>query len=254
MSQPARGWHYPRYVAHRGGGTLAPENTLAGMRVARAHGYAGVEFDVMLAADGVPVLMHDPEFGRTVAGRGTVATTSSAALARMDAGRWRGREFAGEPVPLFADVARWLIDAGIWMNVEIKPAPGHDAATGRVAAHCTARAWRERGPDAAPLAAPVLSSFSEEALRAAQAAEPDMARAMLWQRIPADWMARLESLGCVAVHCDHRHLSAATAAAIKAEGYGMMAYTVNTVTRAELLFGWGVDAICTDRLDLFAGL
>src|SRR5690606_22136603 len=61
-------WAYPRLVAHRGGGTLAPENTLAGMRLAHGYGYRAVEFDVMLSVDEVPVLMHDPAFGRTLPG------------------------------------------------------------------------------------------------------------------------------------------------------------------------------------------
>src|SRR4030088_630189 len=54
-----RTWPYPRVVGHRGGGALAPENTLAGIRKAAALGFGGVEFDVMLSADKVPLLIHD---------------------------------------------------------------------------------------------------------------------------------------------------------------------------------------------------
>ena len=53
-------WPYPRILAHRGGGTLAPENTLAALRCGLAYGYRAVEFDVMLASDGVPVVVHEP--------------------------------------------------------------------------------------------------------------------------------------------------------------------------------------------------
>ncbi len=69
-------WPGPHRIAHRGGGTLAPENTIAAIRAGLAHRYRAVEFDVMLTADDVPVLMHDPHFGRTIAGTGAVATTS----------------------------------------------------------------------------------------------------------------------------------------------------------------------------------
>ena len=55
-------WPFPKIIAHRGGGTLAPENTLAAMRCGLSHGFRAVEFDVMLSGDGVPVLMHDPVF------------------------------------------------------------------------------------------------------------------------------------------------------------------------------------------------
>ena len=246
----SRGWHYPRIVAHRGGGTLAPENTLAGMRAAQARGLQGVEFDVMLAADEVPVLMHDEAFGRTVPGRGAVPLTPSANLVRMDAGAWLDPAFAGEPVPLFADIAHWLIAQGIWMNVEIKPAAGFEALTGRVTAEHTARAWAAKPADAV-LPAPLLSSFSEAALRTAKLAAPDVARAMLWSQVPRGWQATAESLGCTAIHTNHRHLTAALAAEIKAEGYGLMVYTVNAPERARVLLDWGVDGICTDRIDLF---
>jgi glycerophosphoryl diester phosphodiesterase len=69
-------WIYPKVVAHRGGGTLAPENTLAGLKRGMQAGFRAIEFDVMLARDGVPVLMHDPDFGRTVKGEGSVAAST----------------------------------------------------------------------------------------------------------------------------------------------------------------------------------
>ena len=58
-------WPYPQFLAHRGGGKLAPENTLAALRCGLAHGFHAVEFDVMLSRDGVPVVMRDPYLGRT---------------------------------------------------------------------------------------------------------------------------------------------------------------------------------------------
>ena len=90
-------WPFPRVIAHRGGGTLAPENTIAGLRCGLEHGYRAAEFDIMLSADGVPVLMHDPAFGRTVPGIGNVSETSAQLLATMDAGSWFGPKFAGDP-------------------------------------------------------------------------------------------------------------------------------------------------------------
>jgi glycerophosphoryl diester phosphodiesterase len=89
-------WPFPRIVAHRGGGTLAPENTLAGMRCAALHGFHAVEFDVMLAQDGVPVVIHDTRLGRTVAGDMDIASLPSAQLGAMDAGSWFGSGFRGD--------------------------------------------------------------------------------------------------------------------------------------------------------------
>src|SRR5689334_5039736 len=101
-------FRYPATVlAHRGGGTLAPENTLAGLREGMARGFAAIEFDVMLARDGVPVVMHDPFLGRTVAGSGNVFDYDALELAAMDAGNWFGGRFAGERVPLFVEFAQF---------------------------------------------------------------------------------------------------------------------------------------------------
>src|SRR6267378_4419963 len=90
-----RPWPYPRVVGHRGAGTLAPENTLAGIRKAAAMGFGGVEFDVMLSADKVPLLIHDETLDRTTRGRGSVAATPYARLASLDAGAWFSPEYRG---------------------------------------------------------------------------------------------------------------------------------------------------------------
>ncbi|HEX7156357.1 MAG TPA: glycerophosphodiester phosphodiesterase family protein, partial [Burkholderiaceae bacterium] len=95
----APAWPYPRVLAHRGGGSLAPENTIAAISLGAARGQSAVEFDAMLARDGVPVLIHDPTLDRTTDGRGAVGRLSAAELARLDAGSWHSAHFAGEPVP-----------------------------------------------------------------------------------------------------------------------------------------------------------
>src|SRR3954465_1879841 len=137
-------WPYPNIIAHRGGGKLAPENTLAAMRCGLARGFRAVEFDVMLARDGVPVVMHDPQLGRTVKGSGNVFDLDAGQLSALDGGSWFGPEFAGEPVPSYEQVVPWRLQHGIWMNVEIKPAPGFEEQTGRVVGELPRRLFAER--------------------------------------------------------------------------------------------------------------
>lgn len=246
-------WPYPRVIAHRGAGSLAPENTLAAMRRGRELGYAAVEFDVMLTRDHVPVVVHDVRLGRTVMGRGRVCELDAAVLLGLDAGSWFSPAYAKEHVPRFDEVLAYCCSHGIWMNVEIKPAPGFEALTGAVVAARLDEflrqggSWRERHATVAP---PLLSSFSMEALAAARQAAPDVARACLFERLPPDWLAQVRRLDAVAVHLQHRWLNAAQAAAIRAAGLGLFCYTVNDAARARTLLGWGVDAFCTDRLDL----
>ncbi len=248
MNLPARSarWPWPRIIAHRGGGTLAPENTLAALTRGHALGFRAVEFDVMLAADQVPVLMHDETLERTSNGQGRVDELSAAALALLDAGSWFSASFSGEPVPSFASAVQLCRRLGLWANVEIKPATGQDTETGRRCAALAAECWR----GAAEPLSPLLSSFSVPALEAARNAAPHLARGLLFDAVPHDWRIRLDALQCVSLHCNQATLDEPTARAIVAAGYGLAAWTVNDGATARRLFEWGVDAVFTDRLDL----
>ncbi len=239
-------WPYPRMIAHRGGGTLAPENTLAAIRTAPQYRYRGVEFDVMLSADAQPVLIHDETLERTTSGRGEVATTPLSVLATLDAGSWKAARFAGEPVPTFTAAAKLCIELGLWANIEIKPARGHETATGDIAGRIAAAAWQ--GAKTLPL----ISSFRPAALVAAHQRAPDFALGWLVGRIEPGWQRELANLGCVSLHCNQAHLTAAQAREVKDAGYWLFCYTVNDPVRARELFDWGVDAMVTDRPDLLA--
>ena len=249
-------WPYPHILAHRGGGTRAPENTLAAMRCGLAYGFHAVEFDVMLSRDGVPILMHDDQMGRTVAGCGHISQLTAAEVLALDAGAWFGPQFVGERVPTFADVIAFCKAHGIWMNVEIKPASGFERETGQAVAVLVQQmfaaeiAARAHGADAAAL--PLLSSFSYDALQAAQRTAVEIPRGLLMDRVLPDWQSALQELDAVALHTNHQHLSPELTAQVKAAGYGLLCYTVNDVQRATDILAWGVDAFCTDRIDLIA--
>ncbi len=242
-------WTYPRFLAHRGGGKLAPENTIAGLQCGLDHGFRAVEFDVMLARDGVPVVLHDPYLGRTVAGAGNVFDYDAAELVGMDAGSWFGARFLGEPVPLFTAFVDFCRANGIWMNIEIKPADGFEHETGRVVAALTRAMFGLEIARNDPLV-PLLSSFSAVALAAAKEAAPDLPRAWLVDQVPPDWLAQVRALGAVALHTNHKHLTAPLARQVKDAGLGLFCYTVNDPQRAIEIMGWGVDGMCTDRIDL----
>jgi len=249
MMVPA--WSYPvRVLAHRGGGTLAPENTMAGLREGMRRGFRAIEYDIMLARDGMAVVMHDPYLGRTVAGAGNVFDYDALELAAMDAGSWFARAYDGEPVPLFVEFAGYCKAHGVWMNMEIKPAPGYDIETGGTVARIAAGMFADEMAAGRWREVPLLSSFSELALEAAREVAPEVPRALLMSELPPDWERRVQALEAVAVHVNHRHLTRELALAVKGAGYALFCYTVNEPARARELLGWGVDAFCTDRIDL----
>src|SRR6266571_8767808 len=176
-----RPWPYPRVVGYLFGGTVAPENTLAGIRKAAAMGFGGVEFDVMLSADKVPLLMHDETFDRTTNGKGSVAATPYARLASLDAGAWFSPEYRGERVPSFEEAGKLCAQLRLWANVEIKPARGFERETGVAVAKLALDLWG--GASISPL----LSSFEPASLEAGRAAAPELDRGYLTGRLGSGW-------------------------------------------------------------------
>ncbi|AIO66886.1 glycerophosphodiester phosphodiesterase [Burkholderia oklahomensis] len=237
-------WPYPRVVAHRGGGALAPENTLAALDTGARYGHKMVEFDAKLSADGVAFLLHDDTVERTSSGTGPAREMRYAALEALDAGAWFDARFSGERMPTLAQAAARCLALGLAANVEIKPCLERDEETGRVVAAEAAALWR------AAAVPPLLSSFSAAALGAARAAAPDLPRGMLYEEIPADWLEETQRLGCVSLHAYHAQFNEALVRDVKAAGLRILAYTVNDPARARELMQWGVDVICTDRIDL----
>ncbi len=236
-------WPFPRWIAHRGAGKLAPENTLAAFRVGAAHGYRAFECDVKLSADGVPFLLHDVDLDRTTSGRGLAGHLAWDALSRLDAGRWHSAAFAGEPPPRLAAIAAFCLAGGFALNIEIKPTPGQEDATGTAVAEEAARLWQDAAVQ------PLLSSFQPDALAAARRSVPTLPRALLLDTLPPDGVDRAASLGCIAIVAHRRVLDAAVVARLHEAGLRALAYTVNDPAEADQLLAIGVDGLITDAVD-----
>ncbi|MEO6363073.1 MAG: glycerophosphodiester phosphodiesterase [Caldimonas sp.] len=239
-------WPYPRWLAHRGAGKLAPENTLAAFRLGAAYGYRAFECDVKLSADGVPFLLHDATLQRTTSGQGLAAALPWAELSRLDAGGCHSRAFAGEPLPSFAAIARFCLANGFALDVEIKPTPGSDSETGGVVAAAAAALWHGRSVP------PLLSSFQPAALHAARAAAPQLPRALLLETLRDGWLDEALALGCVAVVTNYSLIDAPTLARIHGAGLRGLVYTVNDPAEAARLDRLGIDGIVTDAVDTFS--
>ncbi|MDA0998717.1 MAG: glycerophosphodiester phosphodiesterase [Proteobacteria bacterium] len=230
----------PFIIGHRGAARHAPENTLASIRRAAQLGAKWVEFDVKLSRDGVLILFHDDTLARTTDGAGRPEDPSFEQLGRLDAGSWFSPDFAGERIPSLVEAIQLLIELGLGGNVEIKPAPGQARETALAVAAVLGAEWAH---DQAP---PVVSSFSEEALEVFAEARPDADRALLVGRLPKDWRARADRLGCSAVHMSDKAATKKNVSAVLEAGFAVRVYTINDPGRMVALRRLGVQSVFTD--------
>ena len=269
-------WPYPLWVAHRGAGKLAPENTLAAFRLGASHGYRMFECDVKLSADGVPFLLHDAALGRTTNGAQILAGVGDAAasartgtntstgtstdtspntiagdhpwqtLSRLDAGSWHSRVYAGEPLPTLANIAAFILRNNYFLNIEIKPTPGTERHTGEIVAREAARLWKDA--DVPPL----MTSFDPEALQGAMATAPHLPRGLLLDTLWSGWLETALQLDCVAIVCNQALWDTTIVTHAKSAGFRCLSYTVNDEWAAQRLIDIGTDGIITDRVDVFS--
>lgn len=239
-----RAWPYPTWVAHRGAGRLAPENTLAAFRLGRQLGWSMAECDVRLSRDGVPFLLHDDRLDRCTDGHGPAAQHDWEALRHLDAGRWHGPTHAGEPLLALDALQAFCEREGLAINLELKPAAGDAWRTGdTVAAH--AAGWRTPLP-------PLLSSFSPLALAAARSRAPMVPRGLLLSRCWQGWESVARDVGVCLLGAHQSLWNAGLMAQARAHGWRTLAYTVNQAQRARTLRALGLDMLVTDRVDRFS--
>lgn len=218
--------------AHRGASRKAPENTMSAFRAAELAGADGIELDVHLSRDGVPVVLHDETLDRTTSGHGPVARRTLRELRRLDAGRWFSPAFAGEPLPTLEEVFIWAKDR-LRLNVEIKsPA----AAEG-------VRLLLDRYPRIRVL----VSSFDHGALERLRGDAPELPLGFLsdsffWRRA----LERGGTCGAESFHPRFDTVSAPLVRGCRSRGMLVHAWTVDDPALLRRLRRRGVDGIMTN--------
>lgn len=231
-----------RIEAHRGASHTYPENTMLAFAKAREAGATSIETDLSLLGDGGLAVFHDAQLGRTVTGDAALTDLTSDEISRMDAGSWRGSDFAGERVPLLDDLLDWQMDTGMRFNLEMKC---HGARQGEAA---SALAGQMAGCD---LSLSMVSSFDAAFLAAVRTTIPGLPRALISETLPDDWRDTADRLQLSALHLDHEVVTAEMVEAIHAEGLLVRVYTVNDETDMERMLDAGVDVMITDRPEAF---
>lgn len=235
-------WPYPQWIAHRGAGQSAPENTLPAFQLGFDSGFTMFECDAKLSADQVVFLLHDATLDRTTNIQGAAHTYVWDELAALDAGSWHSAQFAGATIPTLEQLAHFCIAHACQVNIEIKPSPGFELITGQCVAREAQRLWMNQ-----PIP-PLMTSFKREALRGAQAVAPELPRGLLMHELAPDWQEAVQVLQCVAVVCHFPLYHSGLIEETKRLGLYSLAYTVNDLEYAHTLLQMGVDSIITDTM------
>ena len=248
---PSRSHPLPMVIGHRGAKEIAPENTIAAIRAAKAVGATCVEVDVMLTKDGVPVIHHDNSVDRCTNGKGHVSEQTWQEIQLLDAGSYFCPDFEGERIPTLTELVEECTSLGLGLNIEIKhsnddatvPASAEELQRERDLAKVTCQTLLAL--DANPERV-FLSSFSIAALEVAQQMLPHFKRSYLVEDIPAGWEETVRRLGCVSFNFNWKKASREQVEACARTGVPLYAYTVNDPEVAEQLISWGLSGVFSD--------
>ncbi|PMH42164.1 glycerophosphoryl diester phosphodiesterase [Vibrio sp. 10N.286.49.B3] len=229
--------------AHRGMSSLAPENTLAAFKLCRSHGIKWLECDVDILADGTVVMSHDDTFDRCTDHSGSLYVANKNDLDNIDAGSWFSDDFIGEKVPTLEQTIALANAEQINLNIEIKSCTAGWAMTDALINNVIS-AIEQLDPQRKL----IVSSFNHLALAEFKRRCPHIAVACLFERgaLHDDWLSILQACQADYIHPENSTLTREQVQAFKNAGYKVNVYTVNNLARANQLFNWGVDGICTD--------
>jgi glycerophosphoryl diester phosphodiesterase len=230
----------PRVIAHRGAKHACPENTHAAFEQALAEGADGIELDLRLSADGVPVVFHDHTLRKLGQARQRLSALTLAELRRLDFGGWFDARFAGEPIPTLAEVlVRYAPRTELCL--ELKTA--RDPARNIELVTRTLQAVREAGAAEAVW----ILCFDAGLLRAAHARAPRLRYVLNALGPEAALRTAAELPWLHGIDVDIRWLTPAAGAQLRAGGRALMSYTCNTEAQLRAACAAGAAAVITNR-------
>lgn len=241
-------------IAHRGASGVAPENTLAAVRLAADLGAQAVEVDLRRTRDGRIVLMHDDTLERTTNGRGLVAERTLDELKKLDAGSWFPRRFwlrrraaprfTGEPIPTLEELLDLACrrDIGLYLEIKAPCPPGTEQAV--VAAIHNAGA----------LARTAVISYDPAVLQRVRQTDPAVSLGYNFKWHQLDPVIRAVSVGAKIIVPRVYYASPRLVAEAKRRGLQVIVWTVNDPERIKDMVALGVDGIMSDYPDRLAAV
>lgn len=230
-----------KIFAHRGASYHCPENTMSSFKKAEQLGADGIEFDVQLSADGVPVVIHDATLRRTTNGYGNVNSLTVNELLRLDAGSWFAEQYKHESIPTLHEVLVWAKQTDLLLNIELKSRDKESDLEKNVLALILENELANRV---------IISSFWKSSLKQIKLLNEDVPTAILLEKSVDNSLSLAQELHLEAIHPNYKHVTKEYVDAVRSQKLKIRPYTVNNEQKMRKLVQLKVDAIITDRPDI----
>ncbi|MCT1575972.1 glycerophosphodiester phosphodiesterase [Oceanobacillus kimchii] len=231
-----------KIIAHRGASKYAPENTRASFELAYQMNADGIETDVQLSKDGIPVLFHDEKIKRTARKRGYIQEYTYNELKTMDVGSWFGNEYNGEFIMSLEEFLLWIADKPLLLHLELKnnqiDYPHLEILTYNLVERYGL------------LDRTFFSTFSTRSIQRLNKISTDTNIGWLTNKSRHQLPLFSRSLGANAIHIKYRLLQPKLVQQAKTENMPLRVYTVNKLKHIHLCFQYKCDSIFTDVPDV----
>lgn len=227
----------PQVIGHRGAAGTHPENTMVSFQRAFEIGVDGIEFDVHRTLDGHLVVIHDPAVDRTTNGSGLVMAMTLEQLRLLDAGAWKGPQFAGQRVPTLQELVR-ATPPNVRLYLELKAGSVHyPGIEQELVDLLKAEGALERTQ---------ISSFDHRALVRLKEIAPELPLGMLTSCNHVDPVGMAREIGCEAIHPMWYWVTPDYVEAAHAAGLKVNVWTVDEPTAITMMKAAGVDGIISN--------
>ena len=227
-----------KIFGHRGSPSTHPENTLISFKAAHKAGVHGIELDVQLTKDGVPVVIHDERVDRTTNGIGWVKDFLYDDLIRLDAGHSFSSRYQGTPIPSLEDILKWTSSTSLSLNIELKtgyiPYAGIEDMVLDLLSHYQ---LEDRT---------IISSFNHYSIQRVAQKNTNLETAILLMEKLVDPWNYIQKVGASGIHIEWLALDEHLISNTRSRGIPVRAFTVNDNAHISTMKQMGCEAIFTD--------
>ncbi|WP_297518375.1 glycerophosphodiester phosphodiesterase family protein [uncultured Clostridium sp.] len=224
-------------IAHRGFSALYPENTMLAFEKAKIEGFCdGIELDVQLTKDNIPVIIHDEELERTTGIKGLVKDITYSEIRKLNAG-------LNQKIPSLEEYLEFAKEKKIFTNLELKNSILEYKGLEDISLNLIHKLGLEKDI--------ILSSFNHESMIKVKELDENMKTGLLYDCLLFNPQKYCKSCGADAMHPNFRSLllSKKSLKNMLDSGIDVNSYTINKEKHMIKFINEGISAIITNHPD-----